>query len=228
MSRLPQSIARQLLLRFLLLVAVAGCDSLCIVEPENVKPVFTNLLEAARQGKITPERLNEAVKRNLEFMAWLGLFEDPMVSAEDALELLENEADNALLRKVTGRSEPEAITTTEQDPPQTAPSAPATTRFGISADAHLMKSAPPEHEAFFRRFVDAMVEWKPDFVIDLGDFACQCPGGKTTPAMHDCQLEGLKRHFALWGPLPGPSASNAGPGDDSDFFYVQTTVQLSA
>ena len=81
---------------------IAGCDSLCIVEPGNVEPVFTNLLRAAREGRIAPERLDEAVKRNLDFMEWLGLFEKRMVLAEDAMRLLQNEADNVFLRKVTG------------------------------------------------------------------------------------------------------------------------------
>lgn len=83
---------------------IAGCDSLCITSAEAVEPVFTNLLHAARQDRITPERLDEAVKRNIDFMAWLGLFEEPMVSAEDAEKLLQNEADNAFLKKVTETS----------------------------------------------------------------------------------------------------------------------------
>ena len=81
---------------------IAGCDSLCMTIPKNVEPVYRNLLHAAEGGRITPKRLNEAVMRNLEFMAWLGLFEKQMVSADDAVEILQNEADNAFLRKVMG------------------------------------------------------------------------------------------------------------------------------
>lgn len=49
-------------------------------------------------------------------------------------------------------------------------------RFGIDADPHLHGRTTPDNEAMFKRFVDAMVEWKPDFVIDLGDFAVQQGG----------------------------------------------------
>ena len=83
---------------------IAGCDSLCMVSPVNVKKVFNSLLQAAKDGRITQERLEEAVKRNLSFMEWLGLFEEPMVSAGDAVKLLQDEADNAFLKKVTGGS----------------------------------------------------------------------------------------------------------------------------
>ena len=81
---------------------IAGCDSLCMTIAENVEPVFKNLLHAARQGRITPERLDEAVKRNLDFMTWLGLFKEQMVSADYAIKLLQDKTDNAFLRKVTG------------------------------------------------------------------------------------------------------------------------------
>jgi beta-glucosidase-like glycosyl hydrolase len=80
----------------------AGCDSLCILDPGNVKRVFDRLLPAAREGKISSPRLDEAVRRNLAFMRWLGLFEKAEVSAEEATKLLANDADNALLQKVAG------------------------------------------------------------------------------------------------------------------------------
>ena len=50
-----------------------------------------------------------------------------------------------------------------------------------------------------------MCEWQPDFIIDLGDFACQCADGHTTPQMHDCQLKWLRRHWALYRNVPFPA-----------------------
>ena len=55
----------------------AGCDSLCMVDVKNVEPVFASLLQAAEQQRISAARLDEAVLRHLEFMDWLGLFQDP-------------------------------------------------------------------------------------------------------------------------------------------------------
>lgn len=78
----------------------AGCDSLCLSDTANVRPVFTSLLQAAKQGNIPPERLDEAVKRNLDFMEWLGLFDNTMVSTEAALKLLQNEEENDFLRTI--------------------------------------------------------------------------------------------------------------------------------
>jgi len=50
-----------------------------------------------------------------------------------------------------------------------------------------------------------MKEWKPDFVVDVGDFACQAGSGQTTPALHDSQLEGLRRSWALLCESPCPA-----------------------
>jgi beta-N-acetylhexosaminidase len=80
----------------------AGCDSICICDPQQTKAVFESLLQAARDGRLTGRRLDASVKRHLGFMEWVGLFRETRVSAEAALELLKNEADNALLKKVTG------------------------------------------------------------------------------------------------------------------------------
>jgi beta-glucosidase-like glycosyl hydrolase len=82
---------------------IAGCDSICVTNAASVEPVYTNLLNAARQRRITPERLDEAVTRNLSFMAWLGLFKEQIVSAEDAIKLLQNDADSDFLKEVTGK-----------------------------------------------------------------------------------------------------------------------------
>ena len=78
-----------------------------------------------------------------------------------------------------------------------------TVRFGITADCHLLGRRTPASEARLRRFVAAMAQWKPDFVIDLGDFACQAGQGQTTPKLHDAQLEGLTHHWALFCQAPG-------------------------
>jgi len=77
-------------------------------------------------------------------------------------------------------------------------------RFGMTADAHLMGRASPKHEAHFKRFVEAMVQWRPDFAIDLGDFACQCGGGPTTATLHDGQLRGLIHHVSVFARVPCP------------------------
>ncbi len=77
-------------------------------------------------------------------------------------------------------------------------------RFGISADAHLIGHDYPEHEAFVQDFVHAMCEWRPDFVIDLGDFACQCHG-VPDEELHDCQLARLQHWWATYCQVPGPA-----------------------
>ena len=78
-----------------------------------------------------------------------------------------------------------------------------TLRFGVSADAHLLGGLRPASSvAYLERFVNAMIRWKPDFVIDLGDFACQWKEGQTTPQMHDRQLEGLRQGWAAYSTVP--------------------------
>ena len=80
-----------------------------------------------------------------------------------------------------------------------------TIRFGITADAHLLGRRAPRNEANIRDFVAAMTKWKPDFVIDVGDFACQCGSGQTTPELHDGQLAGLKHHWQVFSSAPCPA-----------------------
>ncbi|MBU0477153.1 metallophosphoesterase [bacterium] len=82
-------------------------------------------------------------------------------------------------------------------------------RFGVSADPHLPGRTMPPREDLLEDYVDAMMKWKPDFVIDLGDFAVQCgaPGfGKvpTTREKHDGQLKGLIHHTSVLSRLPCP------------------------
>jgi len=80
----------------------------------------------------------------------------------------------------------------------------ASIRFALTADCHLLGRTTPEREAFLRRFVEETTVWKPDFVIDLGDFACQAGEGTTTQALHNAQLEGLVHHWATLAELPCP------------------------
>ena len=70
-------------------------------------------------------------------------------------------------------------------------------RFGITSDAHLLGGMRPEaHVAHLDEFLRAMVTWGPDFIMDMGDFACQREAGPTTPELHDFQLQGLRE---AWG-----------------------------
>ena len=78
-------------------------------------------------------------------------------------------------------------------------------RFGVTADAHLLARRTPPHEAFLEAFVEAMGRWKPDFVVDLGDFACQAGEGQTTPELHDAQLSGLRHHWKTLSRVPCPA-----------------------
>jgi beta-N-acetylhexosaminidase len=52
---------------------MAGCDSICILADDLAKYVYKALLAAARDGRLTAERLDEAVMRNLAFKRWLGI-----------------------------------------------------------------------------------------------------------------------------------------------------------
>lgn len=64
----------------------------------------------------------------------------------------------------------------------------STVRIGICADVHL----PTMHDAEYRitTFIDSMKVAKPDFLLDLGDFATPAP--KYAP------------YFAIWNSYPGP------------------------
>ena len=61
------------------------------------------LLKAVEDGRLSPQRLDEAVLRQLKFMAWLGLLgRDVRVSPVRADELLRHEADNRFLTGIVG------------------------------------------------------------------------------------------------------------------------------
>ena len=76
-------------------------------------------------------------------------------------------------------------------------------RFGITADPHVR--SPGSQEDNLRDFVDAMTEWKADFIIDLGDFAVQIGEGPTTKDLHDGQLANLKRTWGVFSSGPSPA-----------------------
>ena len=67
----------------------AGCDSICMISVDNVEPVYNRLLEAATSGDIAPERLDDAVQRNLQFIRWLGLKSGAPVNADAAEQTLQ-------------------------------------------------------------------------------------------------------------------------------------------
>ena len=69
-------------------------------------------------------------------------------------------------------------------------------RFAISTDPHVQ--SPNKRERRLQQFVEDMGRWKADFIIDLGDFAVQIAEGRTTPELHDGQLENLKRAWKLY------------------------------
>jgi len=81
----------------------------------------------------------------------------------------------------------------------------ATVRFGVTADCHLLGRRAPGNEKHLQAFVDEMTHWKPDFVIDLGDFACQAGEGQTTIKLHDAQLQGLIHHWSVLSSVPCPA-----------------------
>ena len=70
-------------------------------------------------------------------------------------------------------------------------------RFGVIADAHLQDGQAPANERYLRRFIEAMREWQPDFVVNLGDFAVQCSGGQTDSRKHQEQMENLQRSWTI-------------------------------
>ena len=60
--------------------------------------VFDRLMQAAASKRLTLERLDEAVLRNLKFLDWLGLLgTDARVAPDRADELLRNEPDSRFL-----------------------------------------------------------------------------------------------------------------------------------
>ena len=78
-----------------------------------------------------------------------------------------------------------------------------TLRFGTTADAHfrMNSGAGP---AQIRSFVQDMLAWKPDFVVDLGDLAIQMKEGQTTAEMHEWQLRNLDQACTLLEALECP------------------------
>ena len=52
---------------------MAGCDSICILNKRLAEYVSSALLDSAKDGRLTMERLDEAVLRNLAFKRWLGI-----------------------------------------------------------------------------------------------------------------------------------------------------------
>jgi beta-N-acetylhexosaminidase len=84
---------------------IAGCDCICITNDgtDMLGKVFDRLMKAAESKRLTPQRLDEAVLRNLKFMEWLGLLEsDPRTSPTHAVELLRHEPDSRFLAGIVG------------------------------------------------------------------------------------------------------------------------------
>ena len=87
-----------------------------------------------------------------------------------------------------------------EEPPAEVPGIESV-RFGITADPHF-RIGYTSIEAHLRHFIKAMVKWKPDFTIDLGDFAIQIKEGQTAAAMHDGQLRSLRYICSMFSELP--------------------------
>jgi len=77
-------------------------------------------------------------------------------------------------------------------------------RFGLNADPHLQGARPSGRATNFRRFVNRMKTFQPEFAVDLGDFGIQVSEGQTTQAMHDGQVAGLKYHLDVFSQLKCP------------------------
>ena len=77
-------------------------------------------------------------------------------------------------------------------------------RIGLNADPHLLGRRAAGNEANFKKFVDQMQQFRPDFAVDLGDFGCQISEGQTTREMHDGQLQALKHHVGVFAQLKCP------------------------
>ena len=85
----------------------AGCDSICISAPGPLQQrVFDSLIQAARTGSIPPERLDGAVRRNLRFIDWLGLLDDPCVDPDRAEAVFADRDDVDLLADINARLQP--------------------------------------------------------------------------------------------------------------------------
>jgi 3',5'-cyclic-AMP phosphodiesterase len=78
-------------------------------------------------------------------------------------------------------------------------------RFGLATDLHVGKAVNGEKK--LRQYVEAMKQWKPDFLANLGDFACPSVYGKPRkyPEAHDDQLARLRASWAALCEVPCPS-----------------------
>jgi alkaline phosphatase len=76
-------------------------------------------------------------------------------------------------------------------------------RFGMSADAHLMGADGflgerdfTQHLQYFAEYRRRIRTWRADFLIDLGDLACQADNRPICAENHSQQLAGLRKHSA--------------------------------
>jgi hypothetical protein len=83
------------------------------------------------------------------------------------------------------------------------PAALETVRVGISTDVHLRPDAP-QNRRYLEQFVIAMSPWRPDFVVDLGDFGVQVASGNTTAEAHAAQLQNLADGCSVLAKLACP------------------------
>jgi beta-N-acetylhexosaminidase len=84
---------------------IAGCDCICITDAgtDLLGKVADRLMKAVERGRLTQQRLDEAVSRHLRFLAWLGLLgQDVRVWPARAEELLHDEPDGRFLARVVG------------------------------------------------------------------------------------------------------------------------------
>jgi beta-glucosidase len=65
---------------------------------------FMNIKKLVEEGKISEQRLNEAVARILRLKFLLGLFENPFVKVEDVLKMTNTDADKALALEAAEKS----------------------------------------------------------------------------------------------------------------------------
>lgn len=77
-------------------------------------------------------------------------------------------------------------------------------RLGVTTDLHIGKAARGEEK--LRDYVAAMKAWKPDFCVDIGDFACPSVYGspRSYPEAHDDQLARLRKSWAILTEVPCP------------------------
>jgi hypothetical protein len=90
-------------------------------------------------------------------------------------------------------------------------------RFGITADAHIAGASGSDGglQVFLGRMTtDA---WKPDFIIDMGDFTVQTgpvlPDYTSTEELHDAQLAGLVKRWGTYSSISAPAYITIGNHD---------------